>query len=113
MIGFISPDGKLTQCDSFRHLDCAEMICKKRYGFELDGVKSEKFLLDANWIELREDEVVFEFTTNSTELKTLTPRQILQVYKAINDAETWKQRKSLLALLDQNSKCSDAMLTTM
>ena len=76
-LGFLSPEGVLTECVSWGHLSKAEEICKQLGIKTRNGVEAEQYLMNKGYIVVRAQDVygLIGYKNNEDTLIYLTPEQ--------------------------------------
>ena len=49
--GWLSPDGKLYECETWEHMDTAEKLAKE-YGYDIEEYQEDQTLLDNGWAKI-------------------------------------------------------------
>lgn len=94
MIGFLDPEGKLHECNSYEHLDLAVEITEKMGKSFRNRLDAENYLLSLGWIAVRARDVYGNIgyfkSSGSEERLHLTEKQkdwLNKIYESVNTSK--------------------------
>lgn len=104
LIGFLSPNGIFTECDSFGHMSKAETIAKSKYRKEFkNGYEAEQFLYEKGYVGFYARSVGFKFlvgTDDNKKVRLLSDKQRDFIINNLSNANNMNQQKDMEDLLE-------------
>lgn len=99
--GYLSPDGKFTECPYYGHMDCATKLVKNDFNLDISsGVKAEEFLLRNGYIGFYA-RTVAAAPSRERDSEDITPQQREFLEKALSFCPLDEKKMAIELILDE------------
>lgn len=101
LCGFLAPDGKFTECDSWEHTTTAKEIVQKTYNSDIkSGLDAEKFLFEKGYVSFNARSANHKWISDTGNIILLTEQQRDFIINNLENANNQDQERDIKELME-------------